>query len=1199
MITRNNIAHFYEKYKKNLSTEEQVIGGLLQAEDQEAWMDKLKQKSQTMRGLYIENEALLNLYVRPFLEREVDLTGDLADEFLHQIIEGGDDGFEDDLAFTQVAELLLAYYEEKKNLNGIIWCLNILGGIYNASSDPEEGKRSAECFKRLIDMRDCYFTIEDFGVRKRIIYALYNYPIVRLNFQIVNPEEIQQSMDDAMAFYTDPRVKELDGGQFDFPGLIEELIYDVLGNYIMISEKETVDPKLLERAKQALGDCYRQHLQENPNQYEMPDEVYCNYHRSLFLSGEIDCAEFIKLYKKFCDYIIEHDPLTELQQPDFSDTRLFQVAANHLPAILGTINHYSAEFQGVAEIRKSCVDQYMMIIRQLPRIGNTTFVNDVVCRSLCEFMELLSEEEVESQLLMNVMLNRNEEVMVHSSMVSQTARRILTSVAEKKPELLIGTLDCKSVVDVVEQQEKIADFIIQASKLFDVGMIELAQIANKQSRQLTEREKKQIYRHPEAGAKILNRIPILRRYQDIVLGHHKSWDGKMGYPESFDNTRSKDRFLIELIHVSDCLDAAMDFLGRSYKGQKDFSQCLQELSMGKGSLYCPELIDLIEEDTGLQSDLSYLLRAGRIRTCYEIYRGFVETSTPETLSLDQNAWDNQAAEDADDQYQLINILHESGNESRDFVRAMARNSLLILYVNMLSGTYKVFYRGNQRLFKYIPDGQYRVLLKDYFEPAAMPEDWKKVRYAIRLQELSHTLITQGGSCECELRMKISGNYRWVRLQFLQVDEENAIPKTMAVIIKDIQEIHNRSDQIAAVLKEAYQSAMEANKAKSFFLSNMSHDIRTPMNGIIGMTQIAMQHLNDPARVADCLKKINESSQHLLGLINEVLDMSRIESGKMTLNSETVSISQMITAVADVCRPDAQRRSQELQLQITDIDNDLVTADAVRLRQIMINLVSNAVKYTQNGGHIMVSAKQLPVKQRECGNYQFVVKDNGIGMSEEFQKTLFEPFAREDTSMTNATQGTGLGLSIVKSVITMMNGTIDVESKQGQGTTFTVTLQLPFASEKYLEEEKEDEQTVRRFDGHRILLTEDNELNREIACALMEEETGITVDTAVNGKEAIERLKEKPEGYYELIFMDIQMPIMNGYEAARAIRAMDSDYFRQVPIIAMTANVFQGDIMKAIESGMNEHITKPIDMNVVCKVLARWLKGEKSAEQQLV
>ena len=174
MITRNNIAHFYEKYKKNLSTEEQVIGGLLQAEDQEAWMDKLKQKSQTMRGLYIENEALLNLYVRPFLEREVDLTGDLADEFLHQIIEGGDDGFEDDLAFTQVAELLLAYYEEKKNLNGIIWCLNILGGIYNASSDPEEGKRSAECFKRLIDMRDCYFTIEDFGVRKRIIYALYN-----------------------------------------------------------------------------------------------------------------------------------------------------------------------------------------------------------------------------------------------------------------------------------------------------------------------------------------------------------------------------------------------------------------------------------------------------------------------------------------------------------------------------------------------------------------------------------------------------------------------------------------------------------------------------------------------------------------------------------------------------------------------------------------------------------------------------------------------------------------------------------------------------------------------------------------------------------------------------------------------------------------------------------------------------------------
>ena len=395
---------------------------------------------------------------------------------------------------------------------------------------------------------------------------------------------------------------------------------------------------------------------------------------------------------------------------------------------------------------------------------------------------------------------------------------------------------------------------------------------------------------------------------------------------------------------------------------------------------------------------------------------------------------------------------------------------------------------------------------------------------------------------------------------------------------------------------------EANKAKSLFLSSMSHDIRTPMNGIIGMTQIAMKYRDDPDKVQDCLEKIDESSKHLLGLINEVLDMSKIESGNTELHNEKTDLIKILEGVADMCRPTVQEKEQKFVLEIQEMKNVCVYVDPVRLRQVLINLVSNAVKYTPEKGCVEVFAQQVECTRKGIGIYRIVVKDNGIGMSEEFQKKLFEPFSREDNSMTNVTQGTGLGLSIAKSILTMMGGSIEVDSVQGKGTTFTVMLQLQLA--KTDGEEKENSGNVQnadteakaadssgksermRFDGHRILLAEDNELNQEIAYELLTE-TGLIVDTVKDGKEAVEALEKHP-ALYELVFMDIQMPRMNGYEAARTIRTLPAEWLRKIPIIAMTANVFQEDLEKAIDSGMNGHVTKPIDMNAVCEVLEKWL-----------
>ena len=471
----------------------------------------------------------------------------------------------------------------------------------------------------------------------------------------------------------------------------------------------------------------------------------------------------------------------------------------------------------------------------------------------------------------------------------------------------------------------------------------------------------------------------------------------------------------------------------------------------------------------------------------------------------------------------------------------------------------------------------------------MPEDWEKQRYKLRLSELIHMFVKNDGNYECELRVKMEGMYRWVRVECMQINESNAIPRTMAMILTDIHETHSRSDQVADALKDAYHSAVEANKAKSLFLSSMSHDIRTPMNGIIGMTQIALQHLDDSGRVEDCLRKIDESSKHLLELINEVLDMSKIESGNTSLNNEPTYLYDMAKMSADLCATQIEKKHHHFTLDLSGLTQDYVLADPVRLRQIFVNLLSNAIKYTPQGGNILFKAQTLPMGQQEEGCYRFIVKDNGIGMSESFLQQLYEPFAREDNSMTNVEQGTGLGLSITQSIIAMMGGTIEAKSRPGEGTCFIVTLRFTRLKEDNMQKQEtaQSEDNV-SFEGFRVLLTEDNELNREIASELLSD-IGLEIEIAKNGKEAVEKVMMKPDHYYDLIFMDIQMPVMNGYEATRAIRSLDKEYAKNIPIIAMTANVFQDDIMKAIESGMNEHITKPVDMKLVCRILQKWLK----------
>lgn len=524
------------------------------------------------------------------------------------------------------------------------------------------------------------------------------------------------------------------------------------------------------------------------------------------------------------------------------------------------------------------------------------------------------------------------------------------------------------------------------------------------------------------------------------------------------------------------------------------------------------------------------------------------------------------------------------------------------------------------------------------------------------------------------------------------------------------------------LKDAYRAAENASRAKTEFLSNMSHDIRTPMNAIVGLTAIAGANIESQDRVVECLGKITKSSRHLLGLINEVLDMARIESGRISLAEEDFSLPELVDNLLTLTKPAIDEHHHQLEVRIEHIEHEAVCGDSLRIQQVFVNLMSNAVKYTPDGGNITLTIKENPNGFSELGCYEFSIEDNGIGMTPEFQKIMFEPFSRADDHRTTKVQGTGLGMAIARNIVNLMNGDIQVESAPNKGTKITVTVYL-----KLQENEKEQEKelldlpvlvvdddktccestvatlqeigiegewvltgkeavercaarhktgrdyfavildwkmpeidgiaaarkirervgedvtiiiltsfdfseieeearaagvnafmakplfrsrltaTLRQFTsgkkeknarnyledfakenyaGKRILLVEDNELNREIATEIIGM-TGVTIDSAENGKIAVEKVMEAPEKWYDLIFMDIQMPIMNGYEATAAIRALAGSRGK-VPIIAMTANAFAEDVQLAKNTGMNEHIAKPLDLNKLNDVLKQWL-----------
>ena len=536
------------------------------------------------------------------------------------------------------------------------------------------------------------------------------------------------------------------------------------------------------------------------------------------------------------------------------------------------------------------------------------------------------------------------------------------------------------------------------------------------------------------------------------------------------------------------------------------------------------------------------------------------------------------------------------------------------YVNYATNICQAVSANCEEKFTDLLIGSYDQILKNYVENDVHETDRETfARLASRSYAREH--LDEKHSHYSFTYRRLTGNgYKWYHVYFIlsSLGEDGKV-ENVIITFCDVNEQKQREieykgrleqtnrnltasleqeSRYKSALKDAYDASVKANEAKSFFISNMSHDIRTPMNGIIGMTAIAAEHTDDPKKIAECLHKIDVSSKYLLGLINDVLDMSKIESGKVNLTEKDTFLPDFVHSVVTLLQLAAKERGHDFTVNMHDISHEYLTCDTLHLHQIFVNIIGNAIKYTPNGGCVIFEVTELDSTNPKYANMKFVVSDNGIGISEEFLPHLFDPFAQEYTGARSESKGSGLGMAITYNLVTMLGGKIDVQSTKGKGSVFTIYMPLKITQQaKQVKKEKYSKTlsaapavpNYALLSGKHFLLAEDNELNIEIMTELMEDKH-VTLETAKNGEEAIDLFIRNDPGHFDAILMDIQMPVMNGYEATAKIRNSGHADAENIPIIALSADAFSESAQKALASGMNAHIAKPINFSELCKVL---------------
>ncbi len=537
--------------------------------------------------------------------------------------------------------------------------------------------------------------------------------------------------------------------------------------------------------------------------------------------------------------------------------------------------------------------------------------------------------------------------------------------------------------------------------------------------------------------------------------------------------------------------------------------------------------------------------------------------------------------DISEEVELRRRYEERTNRQEALFNALSRDYLNVFLVHPNDDTVNIL-----KLDGYVTSGMkkgdtlaypYKRTCEKYIDERVHQDDRASMRYALNLDTVLKKL-EENPEYMGSYRVVDAGQTHYYQYKFLKAENNEGIIAGFQNADSTIAEERERQE----VLKEALAAAEEANKAKSVFLSSMSHDIRTPLNAIIGFNNLAKEHLDDPETLRRYLDKVSISGEHLLGLINDVLDMSHIESGLVSLDEAPMSLSAMFEELHTVTAGNAHHAGVELVFDVDGIRHPNVIGDEVKLKKILANILGNAVKFTPADGKVLFAAEERNLRTSEYAHFVFRIRDNGVGISPEFQPHIFEAFAREEQPAGASIGGTGLGLSIVKNLVNIMDGTIHVESEKGKGTEFVVSLHLKVDTEARAATPAAPaaaEQPKLDVTGKSVLLVEDNDLNREIAFEILCA-AGFKVDTACDGELAVEKVSAAPAGTYDIVLMDVQMPRMNGYEATRAIRELEDPSRACVPIVALTANAFSTDRDEALAAGMDGHISKPIDVDLL-------------------
>ena len=524
-------------------------------------------------------------------------------------------------------------------------------------------------------------------------------------------------------------------------------------------------------------------------------------------------------------------------------------------------------------------------------------------------------------------------------------------------------------------------------------------------------------------------------------------------------------------------------------------------------------------------------------------------------------------------------LKEENNKLNSLVYGLSGDFQEVYYVDLVTGKFEIYNSSEMKNVNDDEDRDFFTLEIGTFGRKVYKEDEEYVKQMISKETIIDEL-SRNTSFSFFYRVMVNDVPRYYISKVIKARFEGADNKIIIGVFDDDDRIRKEMEQ--------NERLREANEAKSNFLFSMSHDIRTPMNAILGFAELSKKHIDDKEYLMQCLDKISMSGNHLLALINDVLDMARIETGKLTINLISESLVEKNKEIVSIINELAVAKSQKFNCEYINISNEYVMYDQLHVNQILMNVLTNAVKYTLPGGEIKYTIEQLEAKDDENASFCFKVKDTGIGMSKEFLEHIFDQFERENRDNVNPIEGTGLGMSIVKKLVELLGGRIEIKSEQNVGTEVSCYLTFKKSHpEESMSNEEFDIANVHFPEGTRILLVDDNELNREIAADLLDE-MGLIVEQATDGLEAVDMVLKNAAYYYAVVLMDVQMPRMNGYDATRKIRGLDKEAIDKLPIIAMTANAFEEDKKDAFEAGMNAHLAKPINIDVLAKTLIKFI-----------